>query len=71
MVCQHTGWTWDYVEDTLTMDRLKALQAYWADCPPIQAMIAAYFGIKPKERKNKTDFMNAIANMPITRKIMA
>jgi hypothetical protein len=43
------------------MDRFKALQSYWADCPPIQAMMAAYFGIKGKQPKQtKTDFIQAM-----------
>jgi hypothetical protein len=69
MVCQHTGWTWDYVDETLTVARLKALQDYWADNPPVQAMIAAYFGIKPEKKQSKTDFIQSIMHMPITRKI--
>jgi hypothetical protein len=66
MVCQHTGWTWDYVEETLTMERLKALKDYWERCPPVQAMIAAYFGIKGEQPKqSKTDFIQAMAGKGI------
>jgi len=33
-VCQATGWNWDYVEDHLTMPRLRALKRHWATSPP-------------------------------------
>ncbi len=29
-----TGWTWDYVEDNMTMARLKALEKTWLQNPP-------------------------------------
>jgi hypothetical protein len=28
-ICHLTGWTWDYVEDTLTVSRLNALYNEW------------------------------------------
>jgi hypothetical protein len=40
------GWTWDYVEDTLTIPRFLALQEYWRDCPPVHLMVAGYLGYK-------------------------
>jgi len=69
MICQHTGWTWDYVDENMTMERLNALTGYWEDHPPLQAMIASYFGIESKPKETKTDFINAIAHLPVTRKI--
>lgn len=47
-VCHLTGWTWDYVEDTLTTPRLNALYEEWRLHPPLPLMIAAYLGIKPE-----------------------
>lgn len=32
------------------MPFLQDLNRSWADCPPLRRMVAAYLGIKPKER---------------------
>jgi hypothetical protein len=34
----------------MTLPRLKALTKYWADIPPVHAMLAAYAGYKPPEK---------------------
>ena len=39
-VCQATGWSWDYVEDQLTVPRLRALKRYWAQSPPPRHLLA-------------------------------
>lgn len=44
-----TGWTWDYVEDTITIPRLRALHEEWQRHPPVPLMLAACLGIRPKE----------------------
>jgi hypothetical protein len=46
-VCASTGWTWDYVEDTLTAPRMIALYEYWNKHPPVHKLVAAYMGLKP------------------------
>ena len=42
-----TGWTWDYVAEHLDLPRLKALNLYWADNPPLHRMVASFLGIEP------------------------
>lgn len=42
-----TGWTWDYIGEHMTLDRLGALTKYWNSHPPMHLMVAAYLGIKP------------------------
>lgn len=32
---------------------LDALNRAWADCPPLRRMVAAYLGIKPKDKPSK------------------
>jgi hypothetical protein len=58
-----TGWTWDYVESTLTMPRLKALHAEWQRHPPVPLMIAAYLGIRPKEEGTAEELVERIRAM--------
>jgi len=35
----------------MTIPRLNAMTKYWTDNPPVQVMIAAYFGIGKKKDK--------------------
>lgn len=44
-----TGWTWDYVAESMDIPRLKKMQHYWQDNPPVHVMVAAYLGIKKRK----------------------
>ncbi len=44
-----TGWTWDHVETTLTVPRLRALHEEWQRHPPMPVLFAAWLGVKPRE----------------------
>jgi len=46
-----TGWTWDYIAEHVDLPRLEALNRYWTQLPPLHLMVAAYLGIKPKEKE--------------------
>ena len=46
-VCASTGWTWDYVADNLDLPRIKHLNEYWREHPPVHILVASYMGIKP------------------------
>lgn len=46
----------------MDLPRLNALYAYWADHPPIHLLVAAYFGIKPKDKSSKNDTFTDIEN---------
>ncbi len=63
-VCHMTGWTWDYVESTLTVPRLRALQKEWLRHPPLPLMVAAYLGIKPKEMGTPEQLIMRLGTMP-------
>lgn len=66
-----TGMTWDDVENTMTMPRLKALEEQWKITPPIAvsaSWTAQYHGLKLAKpaKKNTTtlqDFAQAIGTM--------
>jgi hypothetical protein len=50
-VCQATGWTWDYVEDQVTVARLRALLRHWREAPPppiLLRLIAQALGVVPQ-----------------------
>ncbi|EOF9914138.1 hypothetical protein ACGLR3_002096, partial [Neisseria gonorrhoeae] len=46
-VCASTGWTWDYVADNLDLPRIKHLNEYWREHPPVHILAASYMGVKP------------------------
>jgi len=58
-----TGWTWDYVEDTLTVSRLQALHKEWKRHPPLALMVAAYLGITPPEEKSGEELLQRLQAM--------
>ena len=39
------GWTWEYIDDHMTVPRYLAIQRYQKDNPPLHLMVAAYFGV--------------------------
>lgn len=56
-----TGWTWDYIEFEMDFVRIKALNKFWSDHPPIQIMIEGYLGIgSNKNKKNKNIDIGAL-----------
>jgi hypothetical protein len=40
-----TGWTWDYVLNSMDLPRLFSLMDYWKQWPPLHKMVASYFGL--------------------------
>jgi hypothetical protein len=50
-----TGWTWDYVWETMTFQKLEAFGRMWKKNPPphislshLSSMMKSYFGIEDK-----------------------
>ncbi len=56
--------TWP-LEQILELDVfwLRDLHEAWADCPPVRRMLAAFFGIKPKDRR-EGDLAELLAMFP-------
>ena len=59
-VCSSTGWSWDYVEETLTVPRLLALCACWRNHPPAHLLLAAWLGVKPKRYDDPAQLLGMI-----------
>lgn len=65
-----TGWTWEYVWNHMTLQRLDAMQRLWKKCPPphvnlsmITALLKAFMGVKdevqlPKGPAKMPEFVN-------------
>lgn len=50
-----TGWTWEYIDDNMTIPRLQAMSDYWQEHPPLHQLVATFLGVKskaPKEQDN-------------------
>ena len=57
-----TGYTWEYIDDFMTLPRLHAMSKYWSDHPPahliLHSIAIGLFGLEAKKRKstdNKTE----------------
>jgi hypothetical protein len=46
-----TGWSWEYIDDYMTLPRLFEMMDYWAEHPPLHIVLAAFAGIKPSKKK--------------------
>jgi hypothetical protein len=44
------GWTYDYIDNHMTLSRLAEYQAYFAKHPPTHQLVAAYLGYEPPGR---------------------
>ena len=62
-ICHLTGWTWDYVEETLTIPRLKALYGEWRVNPPLPIIVAAFLGVKPKEEGSTEELVERVMGL--------
>lgn len=44
------GWTWEYIDDMMTLPRLYAIFKHWESRPPLHWMVAQFLGIKRKSQ---------------------
>jgi hypothetical protein len=66
-VCQATGWTWDDVEDRLTVTRLRALVRHWRAAPPpplLLGLIAQALGVHPQQHRGSWGDLTELAADP-------
>lgn len=43
------GWDWDYVLWNVDLPRLRSLNLYWKNNPPVHQLVAAYMKYEPKK----------------------
>lgn len=55
------GWTYDYINDHMTMSRLREMEEYFLQNPPIHQFAAAYFEYKPPNQKSDYQFLANLA----------
>lgn len=37
-----TGWTFEYIDEYMTLPRLQGFAEYWKEAPPVNELAAAY-----------------------------
>ncbi len=47
------GWTWEYVDDCMTLPRLAALNKYQQQHPPLHIMVQGLLGYHPEASGKK------------------
>jgi hypothetical protein len=45
-----TGWTWEYIDDHMTLPRWNHLAEYWSQYPPTNILVGAALGNKTPPR---------------------
>lgn len=45
-----TGWSWEYIDEYMTLPRLSGMMEYWNEHPPLHILLAAFMGVKPSRR---------------------
>ncbi len=50
MLIMVTGWTWEYIDEHMTLPRLYEMNDYWAKYPPVHLMLASFFGVTKQEK---------------------
>ena len=57
LFCVETGWTWEYVDEEMTLPRCDGFVALWKQTPPLRTtlrIIAGALGMKDSESKSAT-----------------
>ena len=54
------GWTYDYINEHMTLSRLAEYQGYWDNNPPTHQLVAAYMGFEAKDKSDGNAFLAAI-----------
>lgn len=39
------GWTWEYIDQNMTLPRLQSMNRYWKKFPPMHVLVAGYLGV--------------------------
>ncbi|TAN71620.1 MAG: hypothetical protein EPN17_01020 [Methylobacter sp.] len=55
------GWTYDYIDNYMTLSRLNEYQGYLKKHPPTHELVAAYLGYEYQDKQSGNGFLAAIA----------
>lgn len=63
-LCSATGWSWEYVGESVTLPRLYAFLDYWKTAPPVAESVAAFIGIKSSRPPPEAECTAYMQNLP-------
>ena len=49
------GYTYEYIDDFMTLPRLNQMAAYWKENPPLHQIVAGYLGFEKSKSTNDTE----------------
>jgi hypothetical protein len=49
-----TGWTWEYLDEFVTLPRLNALLDHWATSPPVHITAALFAGVESRRDSSRS-----------------
>jgi hypothetical protein len=49
------GWTWEYIDEFVTLPRLKEITAYQKKHPALHELVAAFMGVGTKKGPKQVD----------------
>lgn len=49
------GYTYEYIDDYMTIPRLNAMAAYWKENPPLHQMVAQYLEMGSSKKAPKAE----------------
>lgn len=47
------GWTWEYIDDNMTLPRFYEISEQWEKWPPVHLAVLAYMGYGQESEENK------------------
>ena len=47
------GWTWEYVDDYMTIPRFESISNFWKESPPVHELLGAFFLSKDGRKSQK------------------
>jgi len=65
-----TGWSWEYIDESMTIPRMNELTHYWQQSPPIHLAFKHMFGdVKEpvNEKPNEEDLQGFISQFNAAR----
>lgn len=63
-----TGWTWEYIDEFMTLPRLGRMNDYWTRIPPLHILVASYFGFDGRKPEEKREGLGSLLGLAKTMK---
>jgi hypothetical protein len=58
-----TGWTWEHIDNHVTLLTLEGFAEYWREAPPVGELVAAWLGAQSKSSAPKGEDIGELLSM--------